>query len=309
MTKMDKVVIIGRGFVAKSLLIHSINSKITNKIKIAGVITYSKNHLGIIDSGIIEVAKYAGIEVFDGNVNSTAALDWLDTIKPTYGFMAQFIPKLSTDFLGKFKGAIINGHPSKLPYNRGGYPIHKAIMEGDRLVITAHVVDVKYDHGPIIHQTHPIEITGLSISSIFQLLGSQIPIAIEEAYLKLIKNPSALIEQDNLKATYATKKVFDKLIKFDWKTVGLQQAYRKILCYSYEGLSVHAVAGKSKIPFQIYSGYPLKKEYSEVPGSLKVLDDKLLIISCKGGCLIIDNFKSEEGLLEFLSTKNAFIEG
>jgi methionyl-tRNA formyltransferase len=51
-----------------------------------------------------------------------------------------------------FNKGIINFHPSLLPLNRGSHPISWAIFNETRHGITAHLVDLNIDSGPILKQ-------------------------------------------------------------------------------------------------------------------------------------------------------------
>jgi formyltetrahydrofolate deformylase len=67
--------------------------------------------------------------------------------------LARYMQVLSSDFLERFKGSVINIHHSFLPAFAGGRPYHQAHARGVKLIgATAHFATKDLDEGPIIHQ-------------------------------------------------------------------------------------------------------------------------------------------------------------
>jgi formyltetrahydrofolate deformylase len=67
--------------------------------------------------------------------------------------LARYMQVLSTDFLERFEGSVINIHHSFLPAFMGGKPYHRAHERGVKLVgATAHYATPDLDEGPIIEQ-------------------------------------------------------------------------------------------------------------------------------------------------------------
>jgi formyltetrahydrofolate deformylase len=67
--------------------------------------------------------------------------------------LARYMQVLSTDFLERFEGSVINIHHSFLPAFMGGKPYHRAHERGVKLVgATAHYATPELDEGPIIEQ-------------------------------------------------------------------------------------------------------------------------------------------------------------
>ncbi len=113
----------------------------------------------------------------------------------------QIIPKELLDYptLG-----CINVHASLLPRNRGGAPIHHAIINGDKKTgITIMYMDVKMDNGDIIAQEE-IEIknddTAESLFNKLSELGSQLLL---KTLPSIIDKTNARIPQDEALATYS----------------------------------------------------------------------------------------------------------
>jgi phosphoribosylglycinamide formyltransferase 1 len=107
-------------------------------------------------------AQRAGVEthVFDaGDHGGDRELrdrlmgDWLDRHEIDLLVLAGFMELLGPDFIGRFRGRIINVHPSLLPAFRGIRAIEQAVEYGVRVMgVTVHFVDEGVDSGAIILQ-------------------------------------------------------------------------------------------------------------------------------------------------------------
>jgi len=81
--------------------------------------------------------------------------------------LAGFMRILSPIFVSRFRGKIVNIHPSLLPAFPGSDAIGKAWRYGVRVTgVTVHLVDEQVDHGTILSQ-EPVRIgTGESLASL-----------------------------------------------------------------------------------------------------------------------------------------------
>ncbi len=72
--------------------------------------------------------------------------------------LAGYMKKLAPQVVRAFKNKIINIHPAMLPQFGGagmyGIHVHEAVLKSGAKVtaVTVHLVDEKYDHGPILFQ-------------------------------------------------------------------------------------------------------------------------------------------------------------
>jgi len=113
------------------------------------------------NAGGLELAADEGIETFtvpradfdSRDEHEAAILDVLDRIDPDFVCLAGYMRLLSSDFVGRWKGRILNIHPSLLP-NLPGLDTHKrAIALGMRIHgCSVHFVTEGMDDGPIIGQ-------------------------------------------------------------------------------------------------------------------------------------------------------------
>ncbi|MFH0790265.1 MAG: phosphoribosylglycinamide formyltransferase [Candidatus Omnitrophota bacterium] len=112
-------------------------------------------------AGAIQKAKRAGIEVFllkpdefsgrkdfENKISCRLEKSKIDLI-----VLAGFMRILSPEFVHRYKGMILNIHPSLLPSFKGKQAIKDAFDYGVKITgVTVHFVDEEMDHGPIILQ-------------------------------------------------------------------------------------------------------------------------------------------------------------
>jgi len=118
-------------------------------------------------SGAIERAKREGIPFLhlSGKTHPVpeeldrAILAALKSREVNLVILAGYMKKIGSATLAAFRSRILNIHPALLPKFGGkgmyGTRVHEAVLEsGDRVTgVTIHIVDDKYDHGPIVAQT------------------------------------------------------------------------------------------------------------------------------------------------------------
>jgi len=109
----------------------------------------------------LERARDAGVEtgVFAAGDHESRALrdralgDWIDAHEADLVVLAGFMELLSEDFVRRFRGRLINVHPSLLPAFRGVRAIEQALDYGVKVMgVTVHFVDEGVDGGPVILQ-------------------------------------------------------------------------------------------------------------------------------------------------------------
>jgi phosphoribosylglycinamide formyltransferase-1 len=139
-----------------------IKAKKTGRISSKVVLVISNNS----SSGALQLAKQNRIAAYHLSqklFNSEAAfvkkfLSLLKDFKIDLIILAGYMKKLSPVIIGKFKNKIINIHPALLPSFGGkgmyGIYVHKAVLESGVKITgaTVHIVDDKYDNGPIVLQ-------------------------------------------------------------------------------------------------------------------------------------------------------------
>ena len=117
-------------------------------------------------SGALERARRAGIPGYhlssrthpDADALDRAILEALTANEVNILCLAGYMKLLGPKTIDAYRGRILNIHPALLPRHGGrgfyGHHVHEAVLAaGDRESgPTVHVVDERYDHGPILAQ-------------------------------------------------------------------------------------------------------------------------------------------------------------
>jgi phosphoribosylglycinamide formyltransferase-1 len=116
-------------------------------------------------AGVIKKANRAKVKVvlirrenfsskaeFEGEIIKSLKREKIDLI-----VLAGFMRILSASFVRRYKGRIVNIHPSLLPSFKGEHGIKDAFAYGVKITgVTVHFVDEEMDHGPVILQKEVI---------------------------------------------------------------------------------------------------------------------------------------------------------
>lgn len=191
-----------------------------NNTNVIGVVTQPDKPVG--RSGKIEITPVKKV-AFDNDIpifqpikikeDYTNILNLNPDIIITCAY-GQIIPKEILDYprLG-----CINVHASLLPYHRGGAPIHRAIIDGDKKTgVTIMYMGIGMDSGDIISQKE-IDIldtdTAESLFDKLSIIGSELLL---DTLPSIINGTNNRIKQDESKATYSYNiKPEDELINFN----------------------------------------------------------------------------------------------
>ena len=144
------IFISGTGSNMKNLIKFSKTNKSPIKVKL--VISSNKNAKGIIYASKKKIDnysfKFSDLENTEKNIFKV-----LDEKKIKLICLAGFMKILSYNFIKKFKGKIINIHPSLLPKYKGLNTYNRALENGEKYTgCTVHFVNSKLDGGKMILQ-------------------------------------------------------------------------------------------------------------------------------------------------------------
>jgi phosphoribosylglycinamide formyltransferase-1 len=148
---MKKLVILisGRGSNMQALLEAKLPCRIAAVISNradAGGLAIAKAHG--IPALAVEHRKHADRESFD-----TALAQAIDAFDPDLVALAGFMRILGAGFVARYRGRLINIHPSLLPAYSGLNTHARALLDGVKIHgCTVHFVTHDLDHGPIIIQ-------------------------------------------------------------------------------------------------------------------------------------------------------------
>jgi phosphoribosylglycinamide formyltransferase-1 len=105
------------------------------------------------ESAGIETRVFPAEDYADRTERDLALADWLDERGVQLVVLAGFMEILTPELIGRFRGRIVNVHPSLLPAFPGVRSIEKALEYGVQVTgVTVHFVDEGVDSGPIIMQ-------------------------------------------------------------------------------------------------------------------------------------------------------------
>ena len=111
---------------------------------------------------LIDRKKFTSKEEFEAAINRE-----LDKVKIDWILLAGFMRILSTEFVRRYKGKIINIHPSLLPKFPGVHGIRDAYeAKVKETGVTVHFVDEGVDTGPIILQRTLVVNAGETLESL-----------------------------------------------------------------------------------------------------------------------------------------------
>jgi phosphoribosylglycinamide formyltransferase 1 len=114
----------------------------------AGVRALKRADAAGIAADIFPLHEYA-----DRTGRDAAMADWLAERGAQLVVCAGYMQLLTTEFLERFPGRVVNVHPSLLPRFPGTRAIEDALEQGvDETGVTVHLVDEGVDSGPILRQ-------------------------------------------------------------------------------------------------------------------------------------------------------------
>jgi phosphoribosylglycinamide formyltransferase-1 len=123
--------------------------------RIAAVISNQPHARGLqvaeefgIPASVVPHAAFSSREAFDA-----ALAQAIDAHRPTLVVLAGFMRKLTEEFVARYRGRLLNIHPSLLPAFPGLHTHRRALEAGVRLHgATVHFVSEQLDSGPILAQ-------------------------------------------------------------------------------------------------------------------------------------------------------------
>ncbi len=101
-----------------------------------------------IATRVVDHRAYAGREAFDGALSAA-----IDAVEPDLVVLAGFMRILTDECVNRYRGRLVNIHPSLLPAFPGLHTHRRALAAGVKVHgCTVHFVTPQLDHGPIIVQ-------------------------------------------------------------------------------------------------------------------------------------------------------------
>ena len=134
-------------------LIELIN-KTKNKNLNLSIEAVISNHNDLKKISLLENLPFYHFPINNDKLNQEKRIiEFIDEKKIDIIILARYMQILSTNFVDRFYGKIINIHHSFLPSFKGAKPYHQAFERGVKIIgATAHFVNQNLDEGPIIEQ-------------------------------------------------------------------------------------------------------------------------------------------------------------
>lgn len=111
----------------------------------------------------------------------------IEALSPDVGIAAAYGKIIPKEIFDIPKFGTLNIHPSLLPKYRGPTPVQTAILNGDKHSgVTIIKIDEQIDHGPIIGQSAPINISNKTFTRVHEILaeiGAELLAGIIPAYI------------------------------------------------------------------------------------------------------------------------------
>ncbi len=96
-------------------------------------------------------AKLQGLPVYSvAALNSLSTAQLIKELNPQYLLLGG-VGIIRDSLIRSVREAVINAHPGIVPYYRGNYVVRWAILNGDPVGVTVHLVDAGVDTGPVIN--------------------------------------------------------------------------------------------------------------------------------------------------------------
>ena len=106
------------------------------------------------------IAEYFGFDIhqdlpttpfyFVDDHNSSSSIALIKTLGCLFLLNAGTPRKLSSHILNSTIDGVLNIHPGSLPSYRGKNCPEWAVLQGDKVIITAHIMDIEYDEGDVL---------------------------------------------------------------------------------------------------------------------------------------------------------------
>ncbi len=101
----------------------------------------------------VQSAAFPRADYGDRAARDAAIGDWIESLGADLVVLAGYMQLLSAEFVGRFRGRVVNIHPALLPSFPGLDAIGQALAAGVRVTgVSVHFVDEGVDTGPVIAQ-------------------------------------------------------------------------------------------------------------------------------------------------------------
>ena len=198
----------------------------------------------------------------------------------------QIIPKEILDYP---KYGCINVHASLLPKYRGGAPIHRAILNGEKETgITIMYMAPGMDDGDIISQEKVIIRDDETVGELHDELSLLGPKLLLETLPSIFAGTNKRIKQDESKVTLAKIiKKEDEIIDFDDLSINIYNKIRGLNPYP----GAYSLLDNKRV--KIYKSRIEKSNSKEIPGTIIDILKDGIVVKTKDSSIVIEELKME----------------
>jgi len=204
--------------------------------------------------------------------------------KSDFALSFSYRNKISINTIKYFDNKIYNFHPANLPFYRGNLPtVWPIINDDDYAYYTLHVLNGKFDQGPIIAKSK-IKIykkdTGISL---YNRLVKKLPRFINENLCSLTSNRIKIMYQNEKIANFYSSELPNKgFISLDWEGMYIERYVRAL----YSDKHIPALIYYNDKYLKIYKVKHLKN----LPTNL---NKKNLILKCNDGYIKVIEYEKK----------------
>ena len=198
----------------------------------------------------------------------------------------QIIPKEILDYP---KYGCINVHASLLPKYRGGAPIHRAILNGDKETgITIMYMAPGMDDGDIITQEKIVIRDDETVGELHDELSPLGAKLLIETLPSIFDGTNERIKQDESNVTFAKIiKKEDEIIDFDDSSINVYNKIRGLNPFP----GAYAVLDGKRV--KIYKSRIEKNSSDKTPGTIVDILKDGIVVKTKDGSIVIEDLKME----------------
>ncbi len=148
------------------------------------------------------------------DLNSTEHINWLSELSLDV-LITVYWPFLLKSTVFSKANKTVNFHPALLPVNRGWYPHVHSIIDGSKIGVTLHSIEVDADTGPVWAQKEVILLPTDTAKVIYDRLQEEIIQLFKQNWFDIREGNLILSAQDESKATYNRKETISELDYID----------------------------------------------------------------------------------------------
>lgn len=286
--KQIKILFMGTPEIAKCLL----DALYTNGYDICGVVTQPDKKAGRKQQlKCSEVKQYA----LEHNLNVYQPISIVKEYESLLDIQCdlivtcaygQFIPEA---LLHHPTYGSINVHASLLPKLRGGAPIHKAIIYGEKETGMSIMRMVKkMDAGAVMAQRSILIHEDETMGELYDRLAQCGVQLLLESIPKIINGEAKFVEQEEEKATFAYA-ICKEEEHIDFHR-DVQEVYNHVRGLIPWPVGYALIKGKK---YKFHKAKMIRKQHQDIPGTLIGLENNQLWIACINGYLLVEEIQME----------------